>query len=309
MARTTSDRLRRGLVADIRAKGVLSSARVRASQLDLETPTVTLVTHAQPRRFGRSPLTRAENGGIHDHLGALAAVLGIANAKSVNRLVDQDPQLHVRRRVRVDHDPPRLLITPSTRLARNRLEREAEPERLGERPHRCQQMRVRVSGQRLARRPERSLSSPLDRIDLRPIEHEHGLARSRPRRRDGDDPPAPGLGASRRDRRRRRYPSVLARARTTWHDTALSAGLVADVWNPPLRASITGVVTRVRTVAYARVERDGVLLPSGPWVLEDVERTPRWLVTAKPADDPSVIREDGLLINLAIAANEIVPWD
>ena len=36
-------------------------------------------------------------------------------------------------------------------------------------------MRVRVSRQRLGRRSERSLLSPLDRIDLHPIEHEHGL--------------------------------------------------------------------------------------------------------------------------------------
>jgi hypothetical protein len=90
---------------------------------------------------------------------------------------------------------------------------------------------------------------------------------------------------------------------------ALSAGLVADVWNPPLRASITGVVRRVRTVAYARRQHDGSVLPSGPWVLEDIERAPRWLETAKPDDSPSVVREDGLLINLEITTNEIVPWN
>jgi hypothetical protein len=90
---------------------------------------------------------------------------------------------------------------------------------------------------------------------------------------------------------------------------ALSAGLVADVWNPPFPANVSGVVRRIRTVTYARAERDGVLLPFGPWVLEDIERTPRWLATAKPGDDPSEVREDGLVINLAIATNEIVPWD
>lgn len=88
----------------------------------------------------------------------------------------------------------------------------------------------------------------------------------------------------------------------------LSAGLVADVWNPPFRATVTGVVRRIRTVACARSERDGVLLPSGPWVLEEVERTPRWLATAKPGDD-TVVREGGLLINLAIRTNEVQPWD
>jgi hypothetical protein len=90
---------------------------------------------------------------------------------------------------------------------------------------------------------------------------------------------------------------------------ALSAGLVADVWNPPFRASVAGVVRRIRTVAYARAERDGVLVPSGPWVLEDIERTPRWLATVTPGEDPGVVREDGLLINLAVTTNEIVPWD
>ncbi len=90
---------------------------------------------------------------------------------------------------------------------------------------------------------------------------------------------------------------------------ALRAGLVADVWNPPFRASITGVVRRIRTVAYAHTKRDGVLLPSGPWVLQDIERTPRWLRTAKPRDALSAVREGGLLINVAITSHAIVPWD
>jgi len=89
----------------------------------------------------------------------------------------------------------------------------------------------------------------------------------------------------------------------------LSAGLVADLWNPPFRADVAGVIRRIRTVGYARAVGDGVLLPSGPWVLEDVDRTPRWLATAKPGDDPGLVREDGLLINLAITTNQIVPWD
>jgi hypothetical protein len=38
-------------------------------------------------------------------------------------------------------------------------------------------MSVRVSRERLARRPERSLLAPVDRIDLRAVEHEHGLER------------------------------------------------------------------------------------------------------------------------------------
>jgi hypothetical protein len=90
---------------------------------------------------------------------------------------------------------------------------------------------------------------------------------------------------------------------------ALSAGLVADLWNPPFPATVHGVVRRIRTVASARTNRDGVLQPFGQWALEDIERTPRWLATAKPGDDPEVVREDGLLINLAITTNEIVPWD
>lgn len=90
---------------------------------------------------------------------------------------------------------------------------------------------------------------------------------------------------------------------------ALNAGLVAEVWNPPFRSTVIGVVRRIRTVAYAHTERDGVLRPSGPWVLEDIERTPRWLATAKPNDDPRTVHEDGLLINLAITANEIEEWN
>jgi hypothetical protein len=31
--------------------------------------------------------------------------------------------------------------------------------------------------------------------------------------------------------------------------------------------------------------------------------------TAKPGDDPSEFREDGLLVNLAIAQNTIKRWD
>jgi hypothetical protein len=88
----------------------------------------------------------------------------------------------------------------------------------------------------------------------------------------------------------------------------LRAGLVADVWNPPFRANVTGVVRRIRTLAYARTERDGVLVASGPWVLKDIERTPRWLATAKPGEDPSLVRDVGLLVNLAITQNTIERW-
>jgi hypothetical protein len=55
---------------------------------------------------------------------------------------------------------------------------------------------------------------------------------------------------------------------------ALHAGLVADVWNPPFRAQVSGVVHRIRTVAYSRADRGGVVVPAGPRVLEDVQRTP-----------------------------------
>jgi hypothetical protein len=88
---------------------------------------------------------------------------------------------------------------------------------------------------------------------------------------------------------------------------ALSAGLVADVWNPPFQTRVTGVVDRIRMVARARTERDGAAGPVGPWVLEDVERTPRWLRTLKPEDPLDMVREDGRMINLAITTNEIAP--
>ena len=127
-----------------------------------------LALDAQPNTAARD-----RGDGIHDHLSAFASVFGIPDAKRVGRLVDEDPQPRVRRRVRVDHDSPRLLIAPAASLARDRLKRHAEPERLGKRSHRSQQMRVRVSPQRLAWRAERRLLSPFDRIDLRPVEHEH----------------------------------------------------------------------------------------------------------------------------------------
>jgi hypothetical protein len=86
---------------------------------------------------------------------------------------------------------------------------------------------------------------------------------------------------------------------------ALSVGLVADLWNPPFRATVTGTVRRIRTVAYAHAERGGVLVPNGPWALEDIERTARWLKVSDPRGDPSVPSEEGLLINLALSANTI----
>lgn len=89
---------------------------------------------------------------------------------------------------------------------------------------------------------------------------------------------------------------------------ALHAGLVADVWNPPFRAQVSGVVRRIRTVAYGRADRGGVLVPAGPWVLEDVQRTPRWLPTAQPADPLDAICEDGLLMTLAVSSSSILPW-
>jgi hypothetical protein len=89
----------------------------------------------------------------------------------------------------------------------------------------------------------------------------------------------------------------------------LHAGLVADVWNPMFRANVTGVIQRIRTVAYRYTEREGSLWPTGPWVLEDIDRTPRCLGTAKPRADPNDVFVDGLLINLAITHNEIHRWD
>lgn len=47
----------------------------------------------------------------------------------------------------------------------------------------------------------------------------------------------------------------------------------------------------------------------GPWLVEDVERTPRWLHTARPGDPPSVVRQDGLLITLRVTDSSILPWD
>jgi hypothetical protein len=56
----------------------------------------------------------------------------------------------------VDDDQPGLLITPAAGRARDRLKADGEPERLGERLRRREQVGVRVAGQQLARRGENS---------------------------------------------------------------------------------------------------------------------------------------------------------
>ena len=70
---------------------------------------------------------------------------------------------------------------------------------------------------------------------------------------------------------------------------ALGAGLLADVWNPPFQARVSGTVRRIRAVAQAA---------DAPWILDgDVECAPRRLE-----------RDGGLLIDPAITGNEILPW-
>ena len=117
---------------------------------------------------------------VHDHLGARTAVLGIADSERMDRLVDQDPQLRVRRRVRVDDDPPRLRIAPTTCLTRDRLERDGESKRLRKRPDRRQPMRVRISEQRFTRRAERSRLTSVDRIDLSALTLSDRIAQPEP---------------------------------------------------------------------------------------------------------------------------------
>jgi hypothetical protein len=80
-------------------------------------------------------------------------------------------------RVGVDDDPFGLGVAPAAGGAGDRLEGHCESERFGERAQRRDQVRVGVAGERLAGRLQRCLLDAVDRRDLLPVEHEHGLER------------------------------------------------------------------------------------------------------------------------------------
>jgi len=99
----------------------------------------------------------------------------IPDAERVHGLVNQQPQPRVGRLLLVDDDPPGLLIAPTARLSRGRLERDCEPERLGERLHRSEQMSMGVAGQRLTGWFQGRGLDTLQRRDLGAIEHRDGF--------------------------------------------------------------------------------------------------------------------------------------
>jgi DNA invertase Pin-like site-specific DNA recombinase len=83
-----------------------------------------------------------ENKARRGALGPLATVLGIPDSERVDRLVNQDPKPGVHGLVSVDDDPAGFLIAPPAGRAGDRLKRDGEPERLGERLQRREELRV-----------------------------------------------------------------------------------------------------------------------------------------------------------------------
>ncbi len=136
---------------------------------------MTPVTDATPSTQAAPEATAPENRAVNDHLRALATVFGIPDAERVDGLVNQDPQPRVGRLLLVNDDPPGLLIAPTARLSRGRLERDCEPERLGERLHRSEQMSMGVAGQRLTGWFQGRGLDTLQRRDLGAIEHRDGF--------------------------------------------------------------------------------------------------------------------------------------
>lgn len=94
--------------------------------------------------------------------------------------MDQRSQPRVGGRVGVDDDPLVLRVAPAARRSADRLERHGEPQRLGEGGQRLDQMRMRIAGQRLARRLQRHRLNPGQRLGLRQREHERGLEEHAP---------------------------------------------------------------------------------------------------------------------------------
>jgi hypothetical protein len=72
-------------------------------------------------------------------------------------------------------DPFRCRVAPAAPRSWDRLERDRVPERPGERLKRCEELGVRVSGQRVAWRFQRRGVRAGQRLGLGDVEHERGL--------------------------------------------------------------------------------------------------------------------------------------
>ncbi|MDQ6807139.1 MAG: hypothetical protein M3065_19760, partial [Actinomycetota bacterium] len=86
----------------------------------------------------------------------------------------------------------------------------------------------------------------------------------------------------------------------------ISAGLVADFFNPPFRTTATGAVKRIQVVARGMALEDCVWTSTGEWRLTDIEQSPRSL--APHPDDPVAEQQDGLLVALELRSLLVRPF-
>jgi hypothetical protein len=87
----------------------------------------------------------------------------------------------------------------------------------------------------------------------------------------------------------------------------MRAGLSVDLFNPPFRSTVTGLVTRIQTVRRPMTQDPrGVWNPVGPWQLTDVPRTARWL--ARRPVDPASEQDLGFLVALELRSHLIQPF-
>jgi hypothetical protein len=172
VAANSTSSIRRAIVSIVSANSVTASKAPSSPHPD--TRDRLAVDGETDRRRGQ------QRDRLDHHLGLRARMRPIVDPQRVGALVDQRSQPRVGRRVGVDDDPPVPRIAPAARRPVDRLERHGEPERLGERLHRLDQVRMRVPGQRFARRLEQHRLDPGQRLGLRQGEHERGLEEHAP---------------------------------------------------------------------------------------------------------------------------------
>src|SRR3954468_19516926 len=118
--------------------------------------------------------------GVDNDFGVLARVGLVVDTERVRGLVDDDPQLRVRRRVNVDDDPLVGPIAPASDTGGAGLKRDGVAARTRQRGGWFDQVRVAVTVQRLARRLKRSGLAAVERVDLASVEDRHGAEENPP---------------------------------------------------------------------------------------------------------------------------------
>jgi hypothetical protein len=84
----------------------------------------------------------------------------------------------------------------------------------------------------------------------------------------------------------------------------IQAGLSVDLFNPPFRSTVTGLVTSIETVrSQMAQDRRGVWNPTGAWQLTAASRTPRWLSPCTA--DRACTQDLGFLIGLEVRSHKI----